>query len=109
MVTIAMDDVQFVEGGVYDITGLDYIECKTFEVNEDDEFEFKGRMAELIEKFMQTHSDWVIADGYQQGILVMLSEMPKEPVDVIGRGFNNGTLNIIEDCPQTVLILAEND
>ncbi len=63
-----------------------------------------------IELFVEKYPTFVVASAYETHFSILLSKMPPEAsVEQIGSGFNYGSTNIINNCPRSLLILAEND
>ena len=65
---------------------------------------------ETIIKFIQAFPEFVIASAYETETVLLLSKRPEKiQLKRIGSGFNFGSTNLLLNCPQNLLILAEND
>jgi hypothetical protein len=64
-----------------------------------------------IHTFMNEHPDWAYAEGYETYNGFLLSKKPEllDVKNITGSGFNYGVCAIIDNCPNRILIVAEND
>lgn len=91
---------KYLDEGIYDVTNIEF-----FSFNEDE----KKIKHEEIQKFILDHPNYMIADAYDIYFTFILAEKPNQIRTSIGSGFNYGSNNIITNCPQSILIIAEND
>lgn len=107
-----MDKDRVLEDGIYDVSGIPYFIEQDREMRHIDNAG-KGRpLSEDAKEFMDNYKDYVIGNAYgcpDSFILGWKPELIKEPTRKIGSGFNYGSTNLIENCPRSVLILAEDD
>ncbi len=69
--------------------------------------ETKQEILKFINKYKET---WCFANAYATEQTFILSDKPPEfQGNIIGCGFNQGSTNILDDCPKKILILFEND
>ena len=60
--------------------------------------------------FINKYPDFVVGSAYQTYAIVLLTRKPpKFSGKWTGTGFNYGSTNILENCPNDILILAEDD
>jgi len=86
-----------VKDGIYDITGIPFIQMKQDNREE-------------IEAFISRHGDVFLANAYETYTYFLFASEPQEFGGVhFGDGFNYGSTNILAGCPNSILILAEND
>ncbi len=66
--------------------------------------------AKSLRKLIETYPNGCIANAYETETTIFFTEkIPKYSVNLIGEGFNYGSTNLLLNCPETLLILAEND
>lgn len=98
--------------GIYDITGIDFLCIPSNIIGWNDskkENELKSSTNE-IEEFLTKHPKAVLAHAYETHAPILLARAPAQVSSkIIGWGFNYGANTIIQNCPQTILICAEND
>ena len=73
--------------------------------------EYTGDMSH-VHSFMKAHPDWAYAEGYETYTAFLLSKKPERlnrADHIEGSGFNYGVTAIIKNCPDRILIVAEND
>ena len=84
--------------GIYDVTDIAYLDLHKATLEE-------------IKEFTREHDNFVYASAYEVDEVFLLAHGP-EAIDTDkwdGSGFNYGSVNIINNCPKSILILAEND
>lgn len=86
--------------GIYDVTDIPF-----YQIDDD---KIKNHV-DGIESFIETNPEYVIASAYDTYYIFILGKKPEKIKTSIGSGFNYGSTNIIQNCPKTILILAEND
>lgn len=92
----------YLEDGVYELTDQEVLYCD----REESEEIFIEKEAEFKEKYPKH----VIATAYEVYGFFLISSMPKKFTGKrTGSGFNYGALNLLENCPSKILIIAEND
>lgn len=65
---------------------------------------------EEADRFMERYPEFRIAHAYQTYCTILLSDPPEIFGGIHkGGGFNYGSTNLLEDCPRSILILAEDD
>lgn len=88
--------------GVWDITNIPYCMIGRYELKQNiDTNDF--------DIFVAMYPDFILAHPYETDMFVLLARRPEKITTCVGTGFNYGSCNIIENCPQTVLICAEDD
>lgn len=106
--------IDYVRYGVWDITGIEFIsidiqfkqtEWRNIRRTPEEIIEHTEKIMEFIERF----PDCVIADAYQTENPFLLAHKPTNTINYIWSWFNRWANNIIENCPQTILIVAEDD
>jgi len=95
-------ELTYLKDGVYDISDLEFLIIGTKDIDE--------KLISDIEDFVTKHPDFVVANPYQVEYPILIS---KKPNKYTGKGygswFNHGSSNIITNCPNSILILAQND
>ncbi len=83
--------------GIYDTTGIDFIVAK--QENSDD-----------VIKWSKNKDKFWLASAYQTEYYILYeTEPPKFTGNHFGHGFNYGSTNMLTECPESILILAEDD
>jgi len=101
---MVIDGDKFLEDGIYDITGIFYIESTEDLKDPDVDIPIE------VEEFMQANKDYVIGCAYGcYTAFIFASCPPLFKGTHVGTGFNYGSTNILSDCPKSILILAEDD
>lgn len=95
---------RYIPDGVYDITGIPYLDIP-------DSRRYNSRTVKKIEEFNNKHSPVYLAKPYQTYQIFLLGEKPKEifSKNLVNPSYSHGAAGIIENCPKTVMILAEDD
>lgn len=92
------DQLTYVPDGIYDVTGINFIR---------DNSKNYGQIVEWIKRL--DFKVWV-ASAYETDTYIFLDEEPRQfDYKFSGSGFNYGSTSIIRNCPDSILILAEND
>lgn len=87
-----------VADGIYDVSDIEFIEEHT-----------KNR-EEVIQWLIDREFKVWMAGAYETDTRIFLAEEPKKfKGELFGSGFNYGSTNIVQGCPKSILILAEND
>lgn len=101
-----------IHDGIYDLTGIEFLSIPSNIIGWNDskkEYDLRASTKE-IEEFLTKHKEAVLAHAYETSAPILLSRAPAElNSKIIGWGFNYGANTIIQNCPQTILICAEND
>ncbi len=96
-----LEPLDSLEDGIYDVTSISYMQVP---------YNPTETTYNEIQEFITTYPKAVIASSYETDTTLLLAHKPKKFTGkTIGSGFNYGSTNIIQDCPQSLLILAEND
>lgn len=97
---------RYIGDGVYDVTGIDFVEAE-----EGFRFTNKNKRDELAKFILNNEDNLYYASAYETGGAFFLNAKPTRipNVNIKGSGFNYGSTNVITNCPQQILILAEND
>ena len=67
-------------------------------------------LGEEVGQFMEKYPEFRIGCAYQAICAFLLSDPPEIFGGIRkGGGFNYGSTNLLEDCPRSILILAEDD
>jgi hypothetical protein len=82
------DHSRILDDGIYDVTGIEDLEVDDCQLDDECEKE--------VRDFISRNPEACLAHAYDTGVGFLL-------------GFNYGSSNIIRNCPQDILILAEND
>lgn len=107
---------------IFGLLGLDYegedsliheLPDGIYELDEDIEIiggQFWEPEDDDVRAFAKKHPGFVVAQAYATYACFLLSRRPKKAqCNVQGSGFNYGSTNIITNCPNRLLILAEDD
>ena len=93
------EEIRSVGDGIYDVSNLEYIEVE----------EICGDYKKDVINFIRKYPNFYYASAYETNTVILLSDKPIElNIPQIG-GFNYGTTAVLDNCPKTLLILAEND
>jgi hypothetical protein len=100
--------------GVYDISNIDYIAFETgSKINNvvvgNWNMPANHDKIKIIIDFKTKYPEYAVAEAYETNYIFFLSKKPTKKLNFTGSGFNYGAGCIINDCPQKILILAEND
>jgi len=97
----SMGKDRFLRDGIYDVTNISF-----YQTTEDERMDHLDE----IKLFIKDNPEYVIAHAYETYIIFILGRRPEKIINQsTGSGFNYGSTNIIDNCPRTILILAEND
>jgi len=94
-------NLEVIKDGIYDISGLEF-------------FDVDGNTAEdtigWIENKLKNNIKLWKANAYETDTIFIFTELPKKfKGNIHGSGFNYGSTNILQNCPNDILVLAEND
>jgi hypothetical protein len=98
------DHSRILDDGIYDVTGIEDLEVDDCQLDDECEKE--------VRDFISRNPEACLAHAYDTGVGFLLARRPEgisSPTQDLGSGFNYGSSNIIRNCPQDILILAEND
>lgn len=96
---ITIEDERQLSDGIYNIENIEFIEINT-----------EGKNDNKAQKFIKKYPKYIIGSAYETDTMFLLSKIPPEIKNQdIGSGFNYGSCNIIQNCPTSILILAQND
>lgn len=94
--------------GIYDVTGIPILHFNDIEWYEPEKLEEQ----EGVKAFMEAHPNYVVAQAYETYTIYILAGRPEsigKKVWKAGNSFNYGSGNLLTGCPDSILILAEND
>ncbi len=92
-----LDKLTSLSDGIYDVTGIAY-----HVVNDSK----PKQTLDFIKKYKKVY----IGSAYETETSILFSDKPKKLIGHDkGSGFNYGSTNIIDNCPKSILILAQND
>lgn len=97
---------RYIGDGVYDISNIDFVEAE-----EGFRFTDKSKRDKVVRFILENENNLYYASAYQCYAVFFLNGKPNKLPngDVMGDGFNHGSSNIIKNCPEKILILAEDD
>lgn len=106
---LSANEDRMISDGIYDVTNIDFVQFDgdlRFGAYSKTEEGFDEVLA-FIEKYS---NEFVIACAYQSDQTFLLAQHPHEFKGTkVGSGFNHGSCNLITSCPESLLILAEDD
>ena len=86
-----------IDDGIYDTTGINFLVA-----NEDN--------LDEVKKWIKNRDKFWLASAYQTNYFILYeTEPPKFTGKRYGNGFNYGSTNMLTECPESILILAEDD
>lgn len=111
-----------VRDGIYDLSGVEYLSEPVFwegpgrfydlstEEKKQHRKDHNEKTAKLFMEFIGKYPGYALAEAYETETTFLLSRYPDKFSGVqLGSGFNYGSTSILDNCPRTILILAEND
>ena len=91
------DNLIHMDDGIYDTTGIEFLIA---DQNNPDE----------VTEWLKDKDRFWLASAYQTEYYILYAaEPPKFIGNRFGNGFNYGSTNMLTECPESILILAEDD
>src|SRR4030042_1142137 len=101
---------KMLKDGIYNVAGIPFLH-----IDEGlDDLDRLDKFDEQVVKFIADHPDYVVGSAYQCPATFFLGWCPKKASEDhnfrhIGSGFSYGSTNLLANCPNSLLILAEDD
>ena len=87
-----------IKDGIYDVSDIDFIRADELDKQKD------------TFAWIKSHDKFWVGNAYATYTIFLFAEEPRKfEGDWDGSGFNYGSTNMINNCPKTILILAEDD
>lgn len=105
------EELRCLGDGIYEVpTSIDIVEVEDWGKNFCEGWYYFDLDNPKVQAFITTYPDWRYACAYETGSPLLLSAPPlKFQGQHLGTGFNYGSTNLLTNCPNRILILAQND